>query len=155
MALEHTFQIATSLDPKQVLDLLLSTEALQADTDRISEHEARVSCESFGFFLYVRTVHPKSNRILKKAVGIDTDVLVLFRVDSSKDAEVTAQKLLSAVLELLRQEPGDAVLLLTGEFVWLLRRAGQFFLGRRPNLWTSANLALLDVPHSFEEFPVV
>ena len=81
---------------------------------------------------------------------------VSFRLDKFTDPIVLRQRYIKAIILLLKQSNGDAVLLFNDDTVVLLRKNGQLLLNPIKGYWDEKNpLALLPNPYEFQEFDYI
>ncbi|MFJ9949126.1 SitI3 family protein [Kitasatospora sp. NPDC091207] len=74
-------------------------------------------------------------------------VSVAFRLDKMTDISGQQDDTVRLTLGLLGQVPGDAVLHLDYEDVWLVRQGGELSLNERSDLWPAQRLATVPQPY--------
>ncbi|MDC0712484.1 SitI3 family protein [Stigmatella sp. ncwal1] len=154
MSLDYGFNIKTALTPQQVLRIALAELGLEPETALDSPGVFKETAGP-GFLASAGPVAPLSQTILQEDLGIAPSVNLHFWIDSGEERHAAITSMLQAGLAVLRQVPGDAVLLFIGETVLLLRRQGQLFLDERTGIWTPERLKQVDMPYTMKHFPVL
>lgn len=139
MALEYMLRIATNLEPEKVLDFFASILELKKEPDYLS---------GSGLIIYASPESELGRSIINDEFHFTPTVRVTFRLDKFDDMEIGKIKFLRGTLELLRQAPGDAVLLFNNEDVILQRTGGRLILNDKSSFWTPEHLS--EVKLSYE-----
>lgn len=154
MSLDYRLSIASGLDSQQALTWVLRELGLTPATTRTAEgHLEETRCP--GFLASANSTTALEGMILKEGVDILPTVNIHFTIDKFSDRAQAVTSMLQGVLALLRQEPGDAVLLFLGETVLLLRRHGRLFLDTRTGIWNPDRLELVRMPYTLEVLPTI
>ena len=80
-------------------------------------------------------------------LGFTPTVRAAFRLDKVTDTIEQTDDPIGLVAGLLDRVPGDAVLHLGYEVIWLLRRKGDLSLNERDDLWQPQRLAAVQHPY--------
>jgi hypothetical protein len=91
--------------------------------------------------------------MIEEEFGFTPTVCISFRRDNETDPVTVRTNLLRGCIALLEGNNDDAVLLLNGEVVILLRRNGRLVLNTVEGFWTDAELAVIPTPIEFESIP--
>ena len=139
MAIEYFMYVNTASEP----EVLVST--IQVALSAIS---SLPTAESSGMIrsalLIVGNTHDERGReIIREEYGLDSQVVLYFRLDKFRMSEAT-DSLLFAVRFVLEQVNGDLILLYNGDREVLTRVAGVVSLNSEFALWTPARLLMLD-----------
>ncbi|ADO68468.1 SitI3 family protein [Stigmatella aurantiaca] len=154
MSLDYDFNIATALSPQQVLRIALKEVGLEPETALVSPGVFKETAGP-GFLVSAGPVAPMSKAILEEELGISPAVNLHFWIDSGDERHAAIASMLQAGLAVLRQVPGDAVLLFIGETVLVLRQHGHLYLDSRTGIWTPERLNRVDMPYTMRHFPVL
>ncbi|WP_329133559.1 SitI3 family protein [Streptomyces sp. NBC_01476] len=159
MAISHSFSIATAMPPGDVAHAL---KTIGGDAGLFT---AAVTPESLldpgavserGTWIRVVATRPQPWSPVVTDLGIMPSVRVAFVFDKEADLSGQEDDVITVVAGLLRQVPGDAVLLFHDETIWLLRRGDDLSLNERNDLWPPRRLAVVSQPyrratHAFSE----
>jgi hypothetical protein len=85
--------------------------------------------------------------VVEESFGFPSRVDVVFRQDKFQDGFLQENDMIRLVSGLFERIPGDAVLHLDLELVWLLRRGGELEVSARDDIWPAERLALLNPPY--------
>ena len=154
MALEFALYLETNNAPKRVLELLFEGIGIEAQIDLSNRHGGVSSRSGPAFMTYAYNTSIERASFLEDELGIQPKITILFRLDK-QEPETQKKVMLRAMIELITQLPGDAVLLFNGEVVWLLRKRGQLVLNSSIGLWTPEYLLLVSLPYTMEEIPIL
>ncbi len=99
---------------------------------------------------------PQPWNVVITDLGFIPTVLVVFRLSKENGATPQQDDMIRLVSGLLDRVPGDAVLHLDYEHIWLLRRGGDLSLSERSDIWPPHRLAALSqryrrATHTFSE----
>jgi len=153
MSLDYNFRIVTPLPAESVLAIICEALALKRRAYSTPQEEGE-DVEGPGFLLAAGPVAPEIQEMMEEGLGFSPSVDLQFWVDADQ-RHVAVTALLGGVLAVLRQVPGDAVLLFGGGSVLLLRRAGRLHLDSRTGVWTPERLALTDAPYEMQALPTL
>jgi len=98
--------------------------------------------------------NPVEIEIIEEDFGFTPTASVIFWRDNETDPVTVRTSLLRGCVALLEGSTDDAVLLLNGEVVILLRRNGSLVLNRLEGFWTDAELAVIPPPFEFESITI-
>lgn len=79
--------------------------------------------------------------------GIERGASIDLQIDGMHDPEPQLDELLSLVLALLDEVPGDAVLHYASVEVWLVRRDGRLVLNDSDDIWPAGRLVTVTRPY--------
>jgi len=154
VALEYALYLETNIAPKRALELLFGGVGIEAQIGPSNRHGGVSSSSGPALMTYAYRTSVERASFLKEELDIQPQITILFRLDK-QDPEAQKKVMLRAMIELITQFPGDAVLLFNGEVVWLLRTQGQLMLNSSMGLWTPEYLALVSLPYTMEEIPTL
>ncbi len=146
MAVEYDLNIATELEPIQALHIISDGLNLKWRTDTLLERPGiQVSA--------IPSPELRQSVIEEEFGGFRPTIFVLFRIFPNADYEGGIRILRQATMELLRQVPGDAVLLFNGETIVLQRLGGKLMLKEGWGNWNASELADVTLPYELRKLP--
>ncbi|MBA2694518.1 MAG: hypothetical protein H0U62_01390 [Actinobacteria bacterium] len=109
-----------------------------------------------GTWIRVVEAKPRPWNAVVTDLGFTPTVWITFRLSKRDELDHQQDDMNRLVSGLLDRVPGDAVLHLDYEHIWLLRRGGDLSLNERDDLWTPNRLAALSqryrrATHTFSE----
>ncbi len=109
-----------------------------------------------GTWIRVREAKPRPWNPVVNDLGFTPTVSIAFRLGKRDELDHQQDDMIRMVSRLLDRVPGDAVLHLDFEHIWLLRRGGDLSLNERDDLWPPHRLAALSqryrrATHTFSE----
>jgi hypothetical protein len=109
-----------------------------------------------GTWIRVVEARPRPWNAVITDLGFTPTVWVVFRLGKENGATPQQDDMIRLVSGLLDRVPGDAVLHLDYEHIWLLRRGGDLSLSERSDIWPPHRLAALSqryrrATHTFSE----
>jgi hypothetical protein len=163
MAIEYTLYIDTDQNPETVMEQMFAGIGLKPRIEKSGGFASLLrrrppvfrSTSGPGFITSAYKTSDFGRSLLMEEMEINPGVSIGFRLSKFKDWEPQVRTMLQATLQLLREIPGDAVLLFNGELVWLLRKAGELTLNRRTDLWRPEFLKLVTSPYKMEDIPIL
>jgi hypothetical protein len=102
---------------------------------------------------FSQLLSPPEIEMIEEEFGFTPTVCISFHRDNETDPVTVRTNLLRGCIALLEGNNDDAVLLLNGEVVILLRRNGRLVLNTVEGFWTDAELAVIPTPIEFESIP--
>jgi hypothetical protein len=151
MALSYSLELVTPLSVTEVarkLDEVARSLRLFDASATVDALLGEGALTMYGTWLRVVTRKPTpwGDPLIGSRIFTPT-VSVVVRLD--KDADITGQQddMTRLAVGLLPQVPGDAVLHLDYEDVWLVRQNGKLSLSERSDLWPANRLPTLSLPY--------
>jgi hypothetical protein len=145
VALDYSLDIATELEPIQALHIVSDGLGLEWRTDTLLEQPGVQVCAIKNSEL--------GQSVIEEWFGFRPTISVLFRIFTNEDYEGGKHTLQQATMELLRQVPGDAVLLFNGETIVLQRIGGQLVLNQGWGNWNASEMAAMTLPYELRKLP--
>ena len=160
MAISFSLNLATPSPVAQVARELhgvarnLGLLAASTTADDLLDDEGAVTV--LGTWIRVREAKPRPWNPVVNDLGFTPTVSIAFRLGKRDELDHQQDDMIHMVSRLLDRVPGDAVLHLDFEHIWLLRRGGDLSLNERDDLWTPNRLAALSqryrrATHTFSE----
>jgi hypothetical protein len=132
MSLNYDLEIATSLNPKQVLQIIVDELGFTwCEQGNLQGPQVAVSAISQS---------PLGQSVIEEGFGFRPKIHLSFWISSHANEEegrIARQSVIRAVMTILRYESGDAVLLFNGENLLLQRLNGNLILNSVWKEWTS------------------
>lgn len=159
MAISYSLDLATPSPTAQVAgelhDVARAIGLLDASTtadDLLDEGVAT----GLGTWIRVVEARPRPWNAVITDLGFTPTVWVAFRLGKENGATPQQDDMIRLVSGLLERVPGDAVLHLHYEYIWLLRRGGDLSLSEQADIWPPHRLAALSqryrrATHTFSE----
>lgn len=146
MASEYSLVISTDLAPIRALHIVSKGLGLKWE-------DSNTYLVGLGVLVGATSQGGLGQSVIEEAFGFRPDISVLFRINPKEDHEKGRHTLLRATMELLRQIPGDAVLLFNGENIILQRIEGQLVLNEEWGNWTASQLTEVTLPYELCNLP--
>lgn len=146
MAVEFSLVISTDIEPIQALHIVFKKVGLEW-------RDSNTYLVGPGVLVSSIRKGALGQSVIEEAFGFRPNISVFFRISPKEDYEKGRHTLLQATIELLRQVPGDAVLLFNGENIVLQRIGGQLVLNEEWGNWTPSQLADVTLPHELRNLP--
>lgn len=152
MPVNYVLAIDSTLKPDDVLMILLEPLGRRLNPER-DPQGFRESSRGPGFDSSAGPVSDGRREILTEQLGITPKVSVRITPDKFGD-EVSQQyeAMIRGVVAVLRQVPGDAVLLFEGDRILLLRKEGQLYLNKAWG-WDDRDRPWVDIPYELKDIP--
>ncbi|MFB7612789.1 SitI3 family protein [Kitasatospora sp. NPDC056181] len=151
MAISYSLDLVTPLTPSEVaqkLDEIARPQRLFGTPEAAGPLLGEGAITAYGTWVRVVPVKPVpwgDPQIGGRPFG--ATVAVAFRLDKTADVAGQQDDAVRLTLGLLAQVPGDAVLHLDYEEVWLVRQGGELSLSERSDLWPARRLTGLPLPY--------
>jgi len=139
MSLDYDLRIVTDWEPMQTLELLLKKLQLEWGKD------SRLLGP--GIVVGVLQEDERDKSFMQSLFGFTPTVDVWFWLDSTAEDDRGKQTLLQAVMLLLSEMPGDAVLLINYETIVLQRIRGTLIFNQELGSWSDEELASVKLPY--------
>jgi len=150
MAIAYNLDLDAPESPLQVARELIEVIIARNLTEEAASADALVSVDGVvtrnGTWLRVCGRDPGPDGTVLNRFGFTPTVTVVFRYDKEGDFGVQYDDMARLASELLERVPGDAVLHLDYEVIWLLRLHGEVSLNERNDIWPPHRLALITSP---------
>lgn len=146
MALDYDLHMATALEPTQTLCLMLNKFSLKWNIDNNWLVGAGVIVGA------IKSTELNQSILEEEFCGFRPTVSVWFEIDKF-NYEEGMNTLRQATMEVLRQVPGDAVLLFNGETIVLQRLGGRLILNEGWEDWNADLLAKVTLPYELRQIP--
>lgn len=144
MAIEYYADVATDLSPSEIIALL--SRAL-----KIARHGHGNELEAPGVSVRAFSTDELSRSATRDDFQFTPTVTLGCRVDKDPDSQregpIWVVRICNAIL---KETPGDVVLLYNGDVPILLRRAKRLVLVNDRGFWTKEWLAQIDVPYTLQ-----
>ncbi|MGK7905374.1 MAG: SitI3 family protein [Hormoscilla sp.] len=139
MSLDYDLRIVTDWEPILILEFL--SKKLQLGW------EEGVRLFGPGIVLGVSRENERRQAFIQSMFGFAPTVDVWFWLDKNEDYYLGKQTLLQAVMLLLSEMPGDAVLLINYETIVLQRIGGTLIFNQELGTWSNEELASVKLPY--------
>jgi hypothetical protein len=146
MSISYTLRFAGRMQPAELAKRLCSTPDYQQSTEDIIAP---------GLLVRIGQLSPPEIEMIEEEFQFTPTAVVTFFRDKETDPVTVRTNLLRGCVALLEGNTDDAVLLLNGEVVILLRRNGRLALNKIEGFWTEAELAVIPAPIEFESIPSI
>lgn len=150
MALDFDLELKTNLTSKEILSMILELDGFRpADFENGFYADGVIGGttsqeEKNGYYAQVH------QNILKENFGFESDIKVWFRPDSYDNYEVGMQNVLKVLIYVLQKVQGDAVVLMNGESVKLLRKNNKLILNSESFSENNSVWTLNQIPFQYE-----
>lgn len=114
MAIDYNFQIETQRKPEDFLELILTINGFQKNTDENSFF-------ADGLVGNVGFEETHSQNLTKEDFGFVPQIYVWFTPFRGEFEEAGSQNMMKAVMNILKSDDGNAVFLMNGEYIVLTR----------------------------------
>ena len=158
MAISYSLDLATPSPAAQVASELHDIARAFGLFDASVTPERVLEGVATGLGTWIRVVEarPRPWNAVITDLGFTPTVWVAFRLGKDSEAGHQQDDMIRLVSGLLDRVPGDAVLHLDYEHIWLLRRGGDLSLSDRSDIWPPHRLAALSqryrrATHAFSE----
>ena len=145
MSLSYTLELEKKLEPKQLLQLLVERHNLQW-------HQETISGKGIWINAYAED-DPENQSLTKKEFGFIPSTIISFRVNTDDTLEIGERTLIRAVMTLLQQVTGNAILLFNYENLVLQRINNQLIFNQDMwEEWTANELEGINLPYKLKQF---
>lgn len=150
MAIEYDFVVGTPAPVKQVAadvqEIALASGMVGAEVVPELVADEGVTTGS-GLQVRVLEANPRPWDPVIQDLRFTPTVRVAFRLGKVADTTEQTDDMIRLVAGLLDRVPGDAVLHLGYELIWLVRRSGDLSLNERGDIWQPQRLAAVKEPY--------
>lgn len=123
MAMDFYLKLKTSLEPKEIADMIVEFDGFIKDED--DEHYFRAD----GIYGGVIPMSETGIEVLREETGIDANLRIWFRLEASEEFyKLGLRNGLKAFMKILENTDGDAVIRLNDDDVKLIRKNGKVIL---------------------------
>jgi len=136
----HKLELETSCTPKAVVSALV-----EAVPGAVESYEGTKGSLRGGGWFEVDVAEYDPPDPVEEQFGFAPTVEVYFGLSKSGDFQAQETDVLRLVLSVLARIPGDALLHVEHDDVWLLRRGGRLVIN--DSLWQQQQIALLSQPY--------
>ena len=144
MSLSYTLELQKKLEPKQLLQLLIERHNLQWHQDTISGK---------GIWVNAYTEDDADNQSLtKEEFGFIPSTIISFRINTDDTLEIGERTLIRAVMTLLQQVTGNAILLFNYENLVLQRINNKLIFNKDMwEEWTANEMERVNIPYELKQ----
>ncbi len=144
MSLSYTLELETKVEPQKLLQLLVERHNLQW-------HQETISGKGIWVNAYVED-DPENQSLTKEEFGFIPSIIFAFRINTDDTLEIGEQTLIRAVMTLLQEVAGNAILLFNNENLVLQRINNQLIFNQDMwEEWTANELERINIPYELKQ----
>ena len=144
MSLSYTLELEKKLEPKQLLQLLVERHNLQW-------HQETISGKRIWINAYIED-DPENQSLTKEEFGFVPSTIIGFQINTDDTLEIGEQTLIRAVMTILQEVIGNAILLFNYENLVLQRINNQLIFNQDMwEEWTASEIERFNIPYELKQ----